>query len=194
MTDTLATWAPPADIVRVTRTREGTELYFPPRRMPEVALALGAFGVIGTALTGLTVAALLSALATPATLLMAVLLATFIVPFMVFGVMCIATAIYMVSNALHVRVDAEQIDTVRLVFGVIVKRRRIERSAIAAIEPEIASRYQSVFGATPIYQLVARSADQRRVVVAETLKGDTLMEQIRLLIENPLGSDTREKT
>lgn len=187
--------APPEDIVRVTRTREGTELYFPPWRMPDVALALGAFGAIGTALTGLTVAALLpSALAAPGTLVMAILLATFIVPFLAFGVMCILTAIYMVANALQVRIEADRIDTVRTVFGWVVKRRRIERSAIAAIEPEIASRYQSVFSATPIYQLVARSVDRRRVVVAETLKGDALMEQIRLLIEQPIGADLQEHT
>jgi len=147
----LAPLAGTAATFRAIRTQEGTELYFPKLRMPEVSLALGAFGVIGTALTGLTLLALLpSALTTPADLLTSVLLASFVVPFMLLGLASIVTAVYMVSNALHVRVKTDAIHTERRIFGAIVKRARVERSAITAIVPEIASRYQNILSSTPV--------------------------------------------
>jgi hypothetical protein len=190
LTETLAPLAPTAATFRVIRTQEGTELYFPKLRMPEVSLALGAFGVIGTALTGLTLLALLpSALATPAGLLTSVLLASFVAPFMLLGLASIFTAIYMVSNTLHVRVTTGSIQTERIIFGAIVKRARVERSAVTAIEPEIASRYQNIFSSTPVYQLIATSAGGGRIVVAETLKGDAVMHYVQRLIENPSGAD-----
>lgn len=179
---------------RVTSTPAATELYFPPLRMPEVALGLGAFGVIGTTLTGITIVALFpSALSTPASLLTSVLLAAFVVPFMILALMCILTSIYMVSNALRVRVDPDAIHTARLLFGVIVRRARIERSAITAIEPEIASRYQSIFSATPVYQLVAKRAGGGRLLVAETLKGDSVMHHVQHLLENALQTNLSAK-
>jgi hypothetical protein len=135
---------------------DGIELYFPPMRTPGVALALGAFGVIAAALPLIAMATLVpGALADTGSLMSAVLIAAFIVPFAFFGVAFVALAAYMVSNALLVRIDAQTITTWRMLFGVTMKRSRMALSDLAAIEPHIAARHQNPFSSLPIYQLVA---------------------------------------
>jgi len=54
-----------------------------------------------------------------------------------------------------------------------------------ALEPEIASRHQNLFSAEPVYRLVARDASSRaRVVVAESLQGEALMDEVKSLIQS----------
>ncbi|HEV7802746.1 MAG TPA: hypothetical protein VGP15_16850 [Burkholderiales bacterium] len=183
--------------VQVSLSSNAVELYFPPLRMPQVALPLAAFGMICAAIPALLIAALLpSAVADASGLLSAALIAAFVLPFAVFGAVFVLLAIYMVANALYVRIDAETIATARLLFGVVVKRKRIARCDIASVEPEIASRHQSLFSSQPVYQLVARANDRTRVVVGETLQGAAEMERIKALIENPAvaGENTSGST
>ena len=176
----------PAKTVRVTRTPGGIELFFPPLRMPEVALPLALFGVIATTLPAFTIAALLPSLAGATGLVSGVLLAAFVLPIGIFGAAFVLLALYMLTNALRVRADSEVVETARFLFGIVVRRRRIARSNIASLEAEIASRYQSLFSSEPVYQLVARDAARsRRIVVAETLTGNAIMEQVKALIDNP---------
>jgi hypothetical protein len=106
-----------------------------------------------------------------------------VLPFVVFGAVLVVVAIYMLANALHVRADGSAIETVRLVFGMVVRRRRIARSDIAAIEAQIPARYQSLFAGTPSYHLYARTADGKRAIVAESLRGEEAMERVKNLIE-----------
>jgi len=172
--------------VRITRTAGAVELYFPPFRMPEVALPLAAFGAIASAIPTVAVAPLLaSAVHDPGHLLSAVLIGSLVLPFTFFGIVFVAIAAYMVSNALRVHADREAIATARTIFGIVVKRRRVSRSEIARMDAEIASRYQSLFRADPVYQLVVRTRDRRRMIVAETLRGDAALERVKTLIENP---------
>jgi hypothetical protein len=179
----------PHRTVRITHTPESVELYFPPMRMPEVALPLAIFGVIATLLPAVAIAALLPSLAGATGMVSAVLVASFIVPFAIFGAAFVVLALYMFCNALLVRVDRHAIDTARVLFGIVIRRRKLMRGDIAAIESEIASRYQSLFSSDPVYQLVARDGQRgRRVVVAETLKGESVMEELKALIENPTRS------
>ena len=170
--------------VRITRTVNSVELYFPPMRMPEVALPLAIFGVIATVLPAVAIAALIPSLADATGMVSAVLVASFVLPFALFGAAFVLLALYMLCNALVVRVDLHAIDTARVLFGLVIRRRRMMREDIVAIESEIASRYQSLFSSDPVYQLIARDARRRRVVVAETLKGEALMEELKALIEN----------
>jgi hypothetical protein len=175
-----------ARTVRITHTSRGVELYFPPLRMPEIALPLAMFGIVAVTLPAVSVAALLPSLAGASGLLSAVLLATFVLPFGAFGAAFVLLAFYMLANALLVRVNSELIETSRLLFGVVLRRHRITRSSLTAIEAQIASRYQSLFSADPVYQLVARGASEGpRVVVAETLVGEAMMQQVKALIEHP---------
>ena len=59
-------------------------------------------------------------------------------------------------------------------------------SDIASIDSEIASRYQSLFSSDPVYQLVARDErHHKRVIVAETLKGEALMNEVKAVIDPP---------
>jgi hypothetical protein len=166
------------------------ELYFPPLRSPAAAIPLALFGAIAAAVPAAVIAALLPTLvANAGNLLATVLIASFVLPFVVFGAILVAIAVYMLANALHVRADAAGIETTRLVFGAIVKRRRIARAEIRSIEPQIPTRYQSPFGAAPAYHLYARTADGRRVVVAETLRGEEAMERVKALIEDPSANN-----
>ena len=94
------------------------------------------------------------------------LISSFVLPFVVFGVVLVAVAAYMLANALHVRADAAAIETTRIVLVMVVRRRRIARSDVAGIEAQIPARYQSLFAGTPSYHLYVRSADGRRTIVA----------------------------
>jgi hypothetical protein len=162
------------------------ELYFPPLRSVAVALPLAVFGALAAAVPGLAIAALLPSLvANAGNLLAAVLIASFVLPFILFGAVLLVIAIYMLANALHVRADASGIETTRLVFGAIVRRRRIRRAEIRSIEAQIPTRYQSLFSGPPSYHLYARTADGKRVVVAETIAGEAAMERLKALIEDP---------
>jgi hypothetical protein len=179
-------------IVRITRARDHAELYFPPLRMPEVALPLALFGVIATTLPALAIGRLLPSLEVPSGLLSAILMASLVLPFGLFGAAFVLLAVYMLSNALIVRVDADAIVTERVLFGIVARRRRILRSDIASIDAEIASRYQSLFSSYPVYQLVARDErHHKRVIVAETLKGEALMNEVKAAID-PRKSESGE--
>jgi hypothetical protein len=175
----------PANTVRLTRSNGVVELYFPPLRTPGVAAALGAFGLIATALTAIAIAALLpGTIAHGSGLIDAVLVAGFIVPFAFFGVAFVVLAMYMACNALLVRIDREAIATWRILFGIAIRRSRMAWSEIATIEPRIAARHQSVFSSETIYELVALNEGHTgRLVVAESLRGEALMEQVRALID-----------
>jgi hypothetical protein len=173
----------------IAREGDAVELNFPPLRSMAVALPLALFGGLAAAVPGVAVAALLPTLiANAGNLLAAVLIASFVLPFVVFGALLVVVAIYMLANALHVRADASAIETTRLVFGAIVRRRRVARADIVSIEPQIPTRYQSLFAGAPSYHLYARTGDGRRIVVAETLAGEAAMERIKGLIENPAAT------
>jgi hypothetical protein len=172
--------------VRITRAPDRVELYFPPLRMPEVALPLALFGAIATILPAIALGALLPSLAVPTGALSAVLIASFVLPFGMFGAAFVLLAFYMLCNALIVHADGNAIDTARLVFGIVVRRRRIMRSDIGSIDSEIVARYQSLFSPDPVYQLVARDIRRgQRVIVAETLEGEALMEELKALVKDP---------
>ena len=171
-----------------------TELNFPPLRDPRVALPLALFGVIACALATIGAGVMLSgALSDTAGLLGAMLMVGFVAPLGVFGVIFVALAIYMVCNGLSVRVGADGIETRRTLFGVPVARKVIARAALTTIEPEIASRYQNLFDTEPVYLLVARDASRRmRVIVAESLRGEARMAEIRRVIERAAGLAERK--
>ena len=172
-----------------------TELNFPPLRDPRIALPLAAFGVIACALAAIGAAVMLAGVsAGVGGLLAAVLMIAFVAPLGVFGVIFVALAIYMVCNALSVTVGDEGIETRRTLFGFLLAHRRIARSELDAVEPEIASRYQSVFETEPVYLLVARDATRRmRVIVAESLRGEARMTEMRSLIERAAGLAERNR-
>lgn len=166
-----------------------TELEFPALRDIGAALPLAAFGLIACALSAIGAGVMLSGASSGAGgLLGAMLMIGFVAPLAVFGALFVVLALYMVCNGLAVTVDNEGIDTRRTLFGLIVARKRISKTELAAIEPEIASRYQSLFEAEPIYRLIAHDAARgRRVVVAESLRGEARMTETRRLIEAAAG-------
>lgn len=185
----------PQNIVRLSQRPNGVELYFPPLRTPEVALALGFFGLLCLALPLFAIIGLLPAGGTDAHgLLVIALLGAFVAPFPVFGAVFVALAVYMLANSLTVNVSPLAIRTLRRVFGLSLSRREIGRPDIATIEAQIAAKYQSLFSAEPYFRLVVRHATQgnRDLVVAESLKGEALMAQVRELIAGHAGLDMRQ--
>ena len=171
--------------VRVARDGGAVELYFPPLRSFSVAIPLAIFGAVAALVPGVVIAVLLPTLvASAGNLLGAVLISGFVLPFVVFGAVLVVVAAYMLANALHVRADSAAIETTRLVFGMVVRRRHIARSDIAAIEAQIPARYQSLFAGAPSYHLYVRTADGKRTIVAESLRGEEAMERVKHIIEN----------
>ena len=182
----------PASTVRVTRGADGLELYFPPLRMPEVALPLALFGAIAMTLPAVAVAALLPSLQGASGMVSAVLVAAFALPFGVFGAAFVGLGFYMLTNAFIVHVGAGSVRTARVLFGVVVRRQAVAFADVASLDAEITSRYQSLFSREPVYQLVARDGDGNRVLIAETLKGEPLMKEVKALFENEGAAPRRE--
>ena len=175
--------------MRVTRTPRGVELYFPPLRHVGTALALGLFGAITAALGAAGSLALLhGALGDTSGIMSAVLVASFAVPFALFGVVFVALAIYMAMNALTVQVDAVAISAHRTLLGMSLARRGMAASEVQSIEPQIATRDQSPFTAEPVYRLYAIDRERaRRIVVAESLTGDALMQKVKEILEGEIN-------
>jgi hypothetical protein len=186
----------PAGLVQLARTAQGIELYFPPLRAPAAALGLAAFGVVCTAMPAAAGAAIVSALGFDAHgLLVIALLAGFVVPFFAFGLTFTALAVYQLANSLYVRVERAGIATARRAFGLTFARRLIAAADIVAIKPQIPSRFQSPFAVEPSYRLVAvpRDPARDRVIVAENLIGEALMERIKKLIEDAANISRSEE-
>jgi hypothetical protein len=179
--------------VRITCETQHLELYFPPLRMPEVAIPLAFFGLIAIALPGLAIAALLPSLIGATGMISAVLLAAFVLPFGIFGAAFVLLAIYMLANALVVRFSTEGVDIARLVLGAVVRRRRVALHELNAPQPEITSRYQSLFSSEPVYQLVSREKRTgKRIVLAETLVGEASMLEVKALMERAMDATHTE--
>lgn len=176
----------PPHVLRLTPTAQGIELYFPALRGAPAALGLAAFGFVCAAIPAVAGMALISALGFDAHgMLVIALLAGFVVPLFAFGLIFIALAVYQLANSLYVRVERAGIATARRAFGLTFARKLIAAADIVAIEPQIPSRLQSPFLAEPSYRLVAvtRVPARTRVVVAENLAGEALMDHVRTLIE-----------
>ena len=169
-----------------TRTSDGVEFYFPPLRDAGTALALGVFGVLCIVLPLAAVYALVPP-GVPVSygLLVLALIGGLIVPFMLCGIVFVVLGIYMMANSLRVSADPVRIATHRRAFGLPVSTRELACSEIAAIEAEIPSRFQNAFSTETIYRVVARAKTGRSgdVVVAESLRGQALMEQVRRELE-----------
>lgn len=174
--------------MQVSATGDGVELYFPPFRGLATAFALGVFGVIAAALGTIGAIALMpSALAHTGGLMSAVLLATFVLPFAAFGIIFVLIAVYMAFNALHVTVSRDRILAERSLLAITFQRRTITAAEIASIEPQIATRDQNPLNSQPIYRLVAIDKSRlRRVIVAESLTGEELMNRVKAIIERAL--------
>lgn len=175
--------------MRVTRTPHGIALYFPPLRAGHGPLALALFGALCIILPMLALPALVPPGGDAHGLLGIALIGTFIVPFPAFGAAFMALAAYALANSLGVEAGLEGISTVRRVFGIALCRRTIARSDIAAIDLREAPRYRNVLSAGTRFDLVVRSADQRKreMVVAEDLESEAAAAQARALIAQHAG-------
>ena len=179
----------PRRLVRLRRTASGIELYYPPLRLPQVAVPLALFGALAFALPALGASALLpGALSSAAGTITAVLIGVFIAPFAIFGAVLVMQALYMLAHSLRVRIGAHGITAASFVCGLPLPVRHLAREDIAAIEPRIPTRHQSLFSTQPVYQLVAWNAARTRGVnVAESLHGEAVMVRVKTAIEESLG-------
>jgi hypothetical protein len=168
--------------LQIERIAGGIELYFPPLRDAAAALALGAFGVLCTALPLVAVDALVPAgVPLPYGLMVLALIGGIVAPFMLCGIAFVGLAVYMVANSLRVSVSASRITASRRAFGLPLSRHELACSEVREIEAEIPSRFQNAFGAGTSYRLVARAraGRARDVVVAESLSGEAVMQNVR---------------
>ena len=173
----------------INETADALELYFPPFRAAGSAVLLALFGLIATGIGTIGLAAVLPGAAAHAGGLMsAMLIAGFILPFVGFGVVFVGIAAFTACNALLVRIDAQGVRTWRMLLGVAVSKRVLASSDIASVDPQIVSRDQSPFRGETVYRIIALNRDRRRrVILAESLKGEEEMEHVRALIANRVG-------
>ena len=173
-----------------TRTSDGVEFLFPPRRDAGTALALGVFGLLCIVLPLAAVYALVPpGVPVPYGLLVLALIGGLIAPFMLCGIAFVCLGIYMVANSLWVAANSTCLLAVRRLFGFAVSRRELQCSEIAAIEADVPARFQNAFSTETNYRLIARAKAGRggNVVVAESLRGSAQMEQIKRELESACG-------
>lgn len=189
----------PAGVVRLTRSVRGIELYFPPLRTPGAALALALFGAASFAPALFAAAVVAPASGSDTAGLLAFwLMSIFILPFVVFGMAFIALAVYLLANSLSVQVTESGIVSARSVFGLPLGERRVARADIAVLEAATPLRYRELRAEAPYYSLVIKTKSgmgltlreayrtgrldhyrNRIVTVAESLRGEALMERVR---------------
>jgi len=189
----------PARTVRLTRTHQGIELYFPPLRAPAAALALALFGAACLVPGVFAAAAMAPASGSDSAGMVALwLMGIFILPFVAFGVVFITVAAYLLGNSLRVEVTESGIASVRSVFGLPLARRRVARADIAALEAVAPLRYRGLSREEPYYSLVVKTRSgtgltmreawrtrrlgqyrNRAVTVAESLRGEALVERVK---------------
>jgi hypothetical protein len=189
----------PGNVVRLTRSHQGLELHFPPLRNPGAALMLALFGIsclIPGLFAGIAVAPLSEY--GPGGMIAIWLMSIFILPFIAFGLLFVALALYQVANSLTVNVSVAEIRSQRRIFGVALRERRVLTADIAALDPLTALRYRWPREEISYYNLVAKTKSgagltlmeahrtgrlallrNRKITVAESLRGEALMEQIK---------------
>jgi hypothetical protein len=166
--------------VRLTRSLQGIELYFPPLRDASAALMLALFG-ISCFIPGFFAAVAVAPLAEsgPAGMLSMVLMSIFILPFIAFGLLFVMLAVYQVANSLTVRVTEAEIRSQRRVFGMGLSERRVTRADIAGLDAVAVIRHRKPREDVSYYSLVVKSRSTRPVTVAESLRGEALMGQVK---------------
>ena len=178
------------------------ELYFPPLRNPGAALMLGLFGV-SCFIPGFFASIAVAPLAEygPGGMIAIWLMSIFILPFIGFGLLFVALAVYQISNSLTVNVTATEIRSQRRIFGIACRERRIANADIAALDAVAALRYRKPREEVSYYNLVAGTKSgagltmkeafragrlaayrHRKITVAESLGGEALMEEVRAAI------------
>jgi hypothetical protein len=177
--------------VRLTRLPDGIELYFPPLRSPGAALSLGFFGV-ACLIPGLFAAAAVAPLSGSgaAGMLAIWLMSIFILPFVAFGVLFLGVAGYRLVNSLTVVVTGSHVRTLRRILGVPVRKEGVGQTDIAALDAVASARDGWLGEDVPFYDLVVRTRTgaaapgaaprgDGSVKVAESLRGEDLMERVR---------------
>lgn len=173
-----------------TRTSDGVEFYFPPLRDAGTALALSVFGMLCIVLPLAAVYALVPpGVPVPYGLLVLALIGGLIVPFMLCGIVFVVLGIYMMANSLWVSASPARLLAIRRLCGFAVSRRELLCSGIAAIESDVPARFQNAFSSETNYRLIARAKTGRSgdVVVADSLRGNALAEQIKQEMESACG-------
>lgn len=170
--------------IRITPVTSGVELYFPPLRATGSALTLALFGaacsiiglaaIAGLAFSGESAAASMLALA---------FAGVFALPLFALGQVFIVVAAWTAANSLHVEVSSAGLRIVRNLFGFTIGRRAVARADVVAIESRLAAKYIGAFGATRYYRLVVSARGVARpLLIADSLKGPAMTEEIRQLV------------
>jgi hypothetical protein len=177
-------------VILVTPREAGVELYFPPLRAAADALMLALFGIACSVIGLAAVSGLVGSGESAAASMLALAFAgVFALPLFALGQLFIAIALWGAANSLQVEVGAAGLTTVRRWFGYTVARHVLAREDIAAIDSRLAAKYVGAFGNARYYCVVARTrgAPQRRVLLADSLRGPAMTDEIRRLIIEQLA-------
>lgn len=173
--------------ILITTRAPGIQLHFPPLRAAGSALMLGLFGAACAVIGVAAVSGLVRSGASEAASLLALAFAgVFALPLAGLGLVFIAIAAWTALNSLTVEVDNTGLRAIRRWLGFEVGRRALSRHQIAAIEIRLAAKYIGVFGARRYFRLVAfergAQARDRNLVIADSLKGDAMAEELKDII------------
>lgn len=173
--------------VRVTRRGPVSDLYFPPLRAAGSALMLAFFGVACSVIGLAAISGLArSSDAEAANMLALAFAGVFALPLFALGQLFIMIALWTAANSLTVEISHAGLRTVRRCFGLLLGRHTMPREEITALDARLAAKYVGVFGAARYYHLVARSRN-RTLLIADSLKGPDVTENVRNMIIEQLG-------
>lgn len=173
-----------AGAIRITPLATGIALDFPPLRAAGSALMLALFGAACSMIGLAAVAGLArSGESASASMLALAFAGVFALPLLALGQVFIVIAVWTAANSLHVEVSGAGVRIVRNLFGYTIVRREVARGDVTAVESRLAAKYIGAFGAERYYRLiVAARGVARPLLIADSLKGPAMTEEIRQLV------------
>jgi hypothetical protein len=180
---------PPRGLLRLSEDPYGLTLTFPALRNLSASLAFGLFSAI---FIGASVF-LTYAIYWPGSaeddwfwLLFEYIFA--LIPLVMAGVFWLvalgltALTLYMLGNALEVRVTPEEVASRRRIFGIPLPPRRLAAGEIKALDTEVPMRSGPATKQTKYRDLVAKGPGRQKVVLADGIRDPVLLDHLRRAI------------
>jgi hypothetical protein len=104
------------------------------------------------------------------------------VVFWLFALGLTALTLYMLGNALEVRVTPEEVVSRRRIFGIPLPARRLAAGEIRALETEVPMRSGPATKQTKYRDLVAKGPGRQKVVLADGIRDPVLLDRLRRTI------------
>ena len=161
----------PEGTVKIIKTTNGLQFYYPWYRHAKMAIMLMIFGAVFAAI-GHYIGKEDGSFIFP-------------VVFGGFGILMACMGLYVIGNTLTTTVNREGIQTIRNIYGFRFQRKLL-KDEIVGLEREINSQMQGGSNYQVFYSIIAHSKDKRKITIADTLEGSRLADFVEQRIRSVL--------